>query len=165
MRYEVFMPITPPTATDQHMGHRVGFVNGRHIVLSYRKKPQKKVHELYSLLLKQDIMKRDDGIGSLKMFCGPVKVEIDFQFPHSVNTAKRDRNKWFARTTRPDLDNMAKGLLDCITDAGLLQDDAQICCLKLRKFNCPASHQGARITITDELDCTVDGGKVKEGNN
>lgn len=162
MKYEVFMPICPPTATDQHMGHRVGVVNGKHIVLSYRKKPQRKAHELYTLLLKQDIMRREDGIGSLRMFCGPVKVEVDFQFPHSVNTAKKDRNKWFARTTRPDLDNMAKGLLDCVADVGLLQDDAQIFCLKLRKFNVPASKQGIRITISDELDCVVDGGTVKE---
>lgn len=152
MTYEVFLPIDPPTATDQHVGHRIVRVNGKQIILSYRKKPQKRAHELYEYELKRDIRQRKDGIGTLYIFAGePIIVKIDFMFPHPACTAKRDRNKTFARTVRPDVDNMAKGLLDCLMSVGLIQDDASIFDLQLRKFNVPINKRGVRITITNEL--------------
>ena len=152
MTYEVFLPIDPPTATDQHVGHRIVRVNGKQIILSYRKRPQKRAHELYEYELKRDIRQRKDGIGTLYIFAGePIIVKIDFMFPHPACTAKRDRNKTFARTVRPDVDNMAKGLLDCLMSVGLIQDDASIFDLQLRKFNVPINKRGVRITITNEL--------------
>ena len=152
MTYEVLLPIDPPTATDQHVGHRIARVNGKQVILSYRKKPQKMAHYLYETELKRDIRQRKDGIGTLKMFAGePIIVKIDFMFPHPACTAKRDRNKTFARTVRPDVANMAKGLLDCLMSVGLIQDDASIFDLQLRKFNVPQSKRGVRVTITDEL--------------
>ena len=152
MTYEVFLPIDPPTATDQHVGHRIARVNGKQIIMSYRKKPQKRAHELYEHELKRDIRQRKDGIGTLYIFAGePIIVKIDFMFPHPACTAKRDRNKVFARTVRPDVDNMAKGLLDCLMSVGLIQDDASIFDLQLRKFNVPSSKRGVRIPITNEL--------------
>lgn len=152
MTYEIFMPIDPPTATDQHVGHRIGYVNGKQVILSYRKKPQKQAHLLYETELKRDIRHRKDGIGTIKMFAGsPLIVKIDFCFAHPANTAKRDKNKTFARTVRPDVDNMAKGLLDCLMAVGLIQDDATIFDLQLRKFNVPQNKRGVRVTITDEF--------------
>ena len=152
MTYETFLPIDPPTATDQHVGHRIARVNGKQIILSYRKKPQKRAHELYEYELKRDIRQRKDGIGTLYIFAGePIIVKIDFMFPHPACTAKRDRNKTFARTVRPDVDNMAKGLLDCLMSVGLIQDDASIFDLQLRKFNVPSNKRGVRITNTNEL--------------
>ena len=152
MTYEVFLPIDPPTATDQHVGHRIARVNGKQIILSYRKKPQKRAHELYEYELKRDIRQRKDGIGTLYIFAGePIIVNIDFMFPHPDCTAKRDRNKTFARTVRPDVDNMAKGLLDCLMSVGLIQDDASIFDLQLRKSNVPTNKRAVRITITNDL--------------
>ena len=46
---------------------------------------------------------------------------------------------------------MAKGLLDCLMSVGLIQDDASIFDLQLRKFNVPTNKRGVRITITNEL--------------
>jgi len=151
MTYETFLSITPPTATDQHVGHRIAHVNGRQLILSYRKKPQKKAHELYEHYLRNDIKHRTDGIGTFKMFTGAIKVEIEFRFPHGTNVAKRDKGKTFARTVRPDVDNMAKGLIDCLMSVGLIQDDATIFDLHLFKFNVPENKRGVRITITDEF--------------
>lgn len=152
MKYEVILPIDPPTATDQHVGHRIARVNGKQVILSYRKKPQKMAHALYEYELKRDISHRKDGIGTLRIFAGePIIVKIDFMFPHPACTAKRDRNKVFARTVRPDVDNMAKGLLDCLMSVGLILDDASIFDLQLRKFNVPSNKRGVRITITNEL--------------
>jgi len=41
------------------------------------------------------------------------------------------------RTTRPDLDNVAKLLLDAMTKAGYWNDDNQVYDLRLTKFNGP----------------------------
>lgn len=152
MKYEINMNITPPTATAQHKGERVIFdkKTRRPMVMHYTKAPQKKAHDMYCKLLSHDFATRKDGIGTEFMFTKPLAVEIDFKFPHSVNVPKRDKNKTFARTTRPDLDNMAKGLLDCLMEVGLIQDDAQIFDLRLRKFNVNAKSQGIRIYISDE---------------
>ena len=163
MTYTAFLNITPPTATDQHVGHRIGFVSGKQVILSYRKKPQKMAHATYEAELNRDIKYRKDLIGTVKMFTLPVVVEIDFLFPHQANTAKRDRNKTFARSVRPDVDNMAKGLLDCLMSVGILQDDSLIFDLRLRKFNVPQSKRGVRISITDDpTNYVMNDGETKQ---
>lgn len=170
MRFECFLGMTPPTATAQHKGERVVFDarSRRPMVLHYTKKPQRRAHDAYVTLLKAEINRQDrmggEGIGIYKMFTGAIKVEIAFQFPHPASMPKRDRNTWFARTARPDLDNMAKGLLDCLMEVGLIQDDAQIFCLQLNKFNVPQSKAGVRVVIEDAVDC-VKSNNNQEGNN
>lgn len=151
MDYFIFMSIVPPTATDQHKGYRVAQVNGRQVVMTYRKKPQQLAHERYLKLLKADAATRRDGIGSWRMFTKPIAVTVSFLFPHPSNVAKRDRNKAFVKTTRPDLDNMAKGLIDCLSEAGIIQDDSLIWRLELTKYSVPADKCGVRIDITDRL--------------
>lgn len=152
MKYEMFMHITPPTATVQHKGERVIFdkKTRRHVVVHYMKTAQRKALDNYCTLLRHDIVTRGDGIGVDFMFTKQLVVEIDFMFPHGTSVVKRDRDKTFARITRPDLDNMAKGLLDCLMEVGLIQDDAQIFDLHLRKFNTKSKNQGIRIYISDE---------------
>ena len=166
MRYEAFLKMTPPTATAQHKGSRVVFVNGRATIMHYTKLPQKKAHDLYVKLLTADILYRKDGIGTTCMFTTPVVVSIDFLFPNPSNTAKKNKDKTFAKATRPDVDNMAKGLLDCLTEVGLLQDDALVFDLRLRKFTVAERRQGVRISITDELDeYTMNDGDTKENRD
>lgn len=164
MKYELFIPVTPPTATVQHKGERIVYdkKTRRPMVMHYMKGPQRKAHDLYVKALKHDFETREDGIGTIKMFTGALIVSIEFLFPHCVNTAKRDRGSTFARTVRPDLDNMAKGLLDCLTEVGLIQDDAQIFDLHLTKFNVPADKQGIRITVTDDVATWYDGDRQEK---
>lgn len=151
MDYEIFMSIVPPTATDQHKGYRVAQVNGRQVVMTYRKKPQQQAHQRYLDLLKSDAATRCDGIGSWRMFTKAITVSVQFLFPHPSNVAKRDRGKAFVKTTRPDLDNMAKGLIDCLSEAGIIQDDSLIWRLELAKYSVPSDKCGVRITITDRI--------------
>lgn len=69
-------------------------------------------------------------LGRRTSFLGAVAVEIDVFFPD-----KRTR----------DLDNLAKGILDAITHAGVIGDDSQIVDLRLR--NMREVVNGGRIVV------------------
>lgn len=152
MRYEAFLSMVPPTATAQHKGSRIVYVNGKPTIMHYTKLPQRKAHDEYVRHLMADINWRKDGIGKEFMFTTAIAVEIDFCFPNPVNTPKCNRNKTFAKITRPDVDNMAKMLLDCLAEVGLIQDDGLIFDLHIRKFTTGQHNVGIGITITDEID-------------
>jgi Holliday junction resolvase RusA-like endonuclease len=62
---------------------------------------------------------------------GPLAVSIVWTF--ATKTATRNLNPE-PKITRPDLDNLAKLVLDAATKAGYWHDDAQITDLRLRKF-------------------------------
>jgi len=153
MKYEVTLPMSPPVCTVQHKGERVIYNNkGRPFVHHFIKKRQKAALDEYVKHLRQDIADRRDrdGIGTYSMFTTGIRVKIDFMFPHPSNTAKKNRSKRLAKITRPDVDNMAKGLLDCLTYVGLIQDDGLIYDLHLRKFTVEDGKRGVRIEISDE---------------
>jgi len=63
-------------------------------------------------------------------------VGIVFVYPHtkeSKKTADKTGADVVAKSTRPDLDNLAKSVLDCLVDSGWLKDDGLIVELILRK--------------------------------
>ena len=65
-----------------------------------------------------------------------VTVNVCFCYKHSIDskrTAKRMGLPFIPKRTRPDLDNLAKSVLDCIVNAGWLKDDSQIVELQLSK--------------------------------
>lgn len=67
----------------------------------------------------------------------PCYVHIKFYYPHtkeSKREAVREGYTVIDKATRPDLDNLAKGVLDCMVDAGLLKDDGLVCQLTLAKY-------------------------------
>jgi Holliday junction resolvase RusA-like endonuclease len=162
VKYNAFLSMPPPTATAQHKGSRIVYIDGRPTIMHYTKLPQRKVHDAYVRLLTADILRREDGIGREFTFTTAIAVEIDFFFQNPSNTPKRDKDKTFAKVTRPDVDNMAKGLLDCLTEVGLIQDDGLIFHLRVRKFTTGQKHVGIGITITDELDNYTLDGDMKE---
>ena len=49
---------------------------------------------------------------------GPIEIKIIWRY-------KAKKPSW--KTTRPDLDNMEKLLLDCMTETGFWRDDSQVC--------------------------------------
>lgn len=53
------------------------------------------------------------------------------------------------KTTRPDCDNYAKELIDCMTDLGFWEDDAQICDLRIKKYYAESATIYIRV---EELD-------------
>lgn len=77
--------------------------------------------------------------GNKRYLCpaGPVHLKMDFIFPWPQGTSKALKAKYVRRTQRPDLDNMAKSILDALTDGGAWADDAQVTSLFLSKYNGP----------------------------
>jgi crossover junction endodeoxyribonuclease RusA len=86
-----------------------------------------------------------------KPLAGPVYVEITFGLPRpkghygtGKNAGKlRDSAPWFPQG-RPDLDKLARSVLDGLTAGGAWADDAQVVCLTARKIYQTA---GCRINI------------------
>jgi Holliday junction resolvase RusA-like endonuclease len=66
----------------------------------------------------------------------PCQVGIVFIYPHTKES-KRIADKTGAdvvnKSTRPDLDNLSKSVLDCLVDSGWIKDDGLIVELILRK--------------------------------
>ena len=76
-------------------------------------------HKIFKYLYERKIQ--------LEKLSGPVKVSILFNF------SIKDKKKWgLPKDTRPDADNLAKLLLDVMSDFWF--DDAQVSCLEVRKF-------------------------------
>lgn len=61
----------------------------------------------------------------------PIRLAVDYYYP--VNRPKKYMGKVLWRTKRPDLDNLTKSIMDCLTDMELWADDAQVACLMLTK--------------------------------
>lgn len=59
---------------------------------------------------------------------GDVPIELDFRlfFPYPSSTPKKYRHKIGHHTTKPDGDNVCKGLIDSMTRAGFWKDDSFI---------------------------------------
>ena len=76
---------------------------------------------------------------------GAISIMIEWDF----ELKKQKVPAW--KTTRPDLDNLEKGLLDVMTDLGFWNDDAQIVIKHTLKKAVPVGDGCLRITI-DELE-------------
>ena len=82
----------------------------------------------------------------------PVSLHLHFNMPrpksHSNKKGlKTDAPIWHAK--KPDADNMAKAVMDALTQLGVWQDDDQVVVLKVvKRFD---ATPGCRITLTDAL--------------
>ncbi|MGN0885707.1 MAG: RusA family crossover junction endodeoxyribonuclease [Candidatus Spyradenecus sp.] len=76
----------------------------------------------------------------------PVRVEIVYWYAaRNVPVSQRGA----LRTKRPDVDNLCKGLLDCITQCGVAwADDAQVASLRAEKRYLAHRDQQPRICIS-----------------
>lgn len=102
--------------------------DGRSFIGKMSKSSAKKWSVAFTQMLKEAKHKY-----SIKMHEGPTTVGIVFVYPHTKATAKQ-RNG-VVKVTRPDVDNLAKSVLDCMTEAGWLKDDNLIVELILRKIH------------------------------
>ncbi len=90
---------------------------------------------------------RDEMLQSLmshrpdQPLAGPIQLVVIWYF--GTKDKKKVRTQW--KTTRPDTDNMIKGLKDCLTECGYWEDDSQIVYETLVK--CWSSPDEARIEI------------------
>lgn len=64
---------------------------------------------------------------------GPVWIDMQF------NYLSRSKKQTGEKTTRPDCDNLAKLVLDCLQRSGWIKDDAQVTHLCITKKYSPAS--------------------------
>jgi Holliday junction resolvase RusA-like endonuclease len=126
---------TIPKGTHQQRGVRV--VNGR--PMFYTKKTVQDQMNFYGAILR---MHRPD-----QPIEGAVRVEIGFCYP-----ARRKKDIGAPKVTRPDLDNMAKSIIDAAMAVGYFKDDSQICELHLSKIYSDVSGVFFYCSTIEEVD-------------
>lgn len=134
----MYIPQEPDRTTDQQKGecikHRI--LNGRRVpYIHHFTKPEV---EIYHKKLAYHLLRyRPD-----EPITGPVAIYITFCFK-----ARRKKDIGEPKVTKPDLDNMAKGILDVLTKLRFWEDDNQICEMKLVKLWTSEDHVGTFINL------------------
>jgi len=84
----------------------------------------------------------------------PVRVAVTFFFPRPARLLrKRDPDCTIPHTAKPDSDNAAKAVLDCLTSIGMWRDDALVCSLIAEKnYAARGQASGALIQIFTQED-------------
>ena len=128
--------VVPPTATAQQKG--VFVRNGRAHFFT-----KKNVREAENLMAGMLAPYRPE-----KPLDGPLSLTVVLKFPFRKSEKKAVVAFGSApHDTRPDLDNLLKGLIDCMTHLGFWRDDAQIFHISTQKLR--AVVPGLYITITE----------------
>lgn len=80
---------------------------------------------------------------------GPVTVWIAFLLPRPKRLCrKKDADEIVACASKPDADNLAKAVLDAMTQMGWWLDDAQVCSLHISKhYHKKTGRPGATVTV------------------
>jgi Holliday junction resolvase RusA-like endonuclease len=136
--FEILLDITPPNSTAQtkRLNRRTGrmFHTPEH------------QHDMAVLTL----LMSTNPMRPRKPLDGPVELIIDGYWPHLKSTAKRDLMATVPKMTKPDLDNWAKGVVDCLVSAGYLASDQIVWRLTVSKSHA----QQPRIVITGKVSGT-----------
>lgn len=89
----------------------------------------------------------------------PVDVEIQFILPRPKSHYGTGRNAKILRVSapefpagRPDLDKLARAVLDGLTDGGAFNDDSQVVILRLAKVYADFESPGCEISVTEAID-------------
>lgn len=129
--------ITPPTATAQEKGVSVRGGKPHH----YEKKEVKAARAILEAALAPHI--------PAQPMTGPIRLVTEWRFPRGKS---HKDGEW--RITRPDTDNLVKGLKDCMTRLGFWDDDSRVCCELISKTW--SDNPGITIRV-DEIggDCRV----------
>lgn len=80
---------------------------------------------------------------------GPVGLNVEFRFDRPQRLRKKKTPKTeIPHCSRPDCDNLAKAVLDTLTQLGWWEDDDQVCTLNVRKvYRGVDQTVGARICV------------------
>lgn len=131
MKVEFFFPLDEiPRTSAQEKGVRI--VRGR--PMFYTKGKVQEVAKLYDFMINQNRPKRK--------LAGAVRVKVLFYYP-----VKKPHKNGEPKITRPDVDNMAKLLIDRVTKSGAFwEDDSQISDLRIIKAYAEPSGIGFEAT-------------------
>ena len=95
--------------------------NGR---FAYMPKPYEEYQKsLIALLKEQGVPKAD--------YC---HIHLVFHFAYPKSTPKYKRLDGFPLRSKFDTDNLAKGVMDALQKADIIEDDRQLCSLKVEKY-------------------------------
>ena len=129
MRIEFFMPMKPPTVTHQEKKWRV--VKGKPV--PYEPPEVRAARSKLTAHLA--------GHRPVEPLAGAVRLLVKWCFPRG------DHADGEYRVTKPDVDNIQKLLMDCMTAVGFWTDDAQVASMVAEKFW--AEVPGIYISITE----------------
>lgn len=134
----LFLPlwIEPIRATSQSAGRIIKAKDGRMFVAKFQNGTLRKFETELMKEIKHRLSVVDPKFKTPDRDI-PVTVWIGFYFSPLATAKPGDRP--IPKTTRPDVDNMAKSVIDCLTKTGVLADDAQITNLSLTKAHNPRS--------------------------
>jgi len=131
----------PPKTTHQSALRIFKTKNGRQFV-GRDKKGLKVANELQILLLP---FKPAQPINE------PVELFVSWFYPYRKSEPKKNRSKLIPCATRPDADNILKGLIDAMTAVGFWRDDNLIFKLHFEKYFSSTSGIGVKIRINKGL--------------
>ena len=98
----------------------------------------------WKLLVREEARKAWNG----EQFEGAVKIEVQFWMPrpkvHFNKSGLKAGTPAF-HTSKPDLDNLLKAVLDALTNLGVWRDDSQIA--SVRCYKCFGTNPGASVCI------------------
>lgn len=124
------LPIAPPSMTAQQKGERIDFdEDGKPFILHFRRPELVRIEERYETALR--------GFAPPSPLPGPVGVTFGYYFAATHEGRAEMRRAGVAmrrKTTRPDVDNIGKNLLDCMTRAGFFADDCAVALIHAEKF-------------------------------
>lgn len=132
----MMLDIDPPTITAQQKGVRV--VHGRPFF--YEKHEVTQARRTIEWAMKKYVP--DEPIQ------GPVILSVALGIP--TKDKKRLKKEW--KDTRPDLDNMLKLLLDCLTEMKFFRDDAQVVQLHSQKKWSAEGYMHIKITEIEDAE-------------
>lgn len=128
-----YIPIVPPPTHQAALRILKNKATGKMFVGKMEKSSAKKwCNEAIRLMVDA---KRQNCPGSAPLD-EPLYVGIVFIYPHTKDSKKiadKTGEDVVVKSTRPDLDNLSKSVLDCLVDSGWIKDDGLIVELILRK--------------------------------
>ena len=150
MNIAVFIPCIPPKGNAQQKG---AFVRPGKGIRFFKKKAVVEAERTWHALLYPH--------RPAVPFEGPVSLCLHLTYPWRKGEKKRNIAKWARMPieTRPDVENVAKGLIDVMATLLFFRDDSQIASLSLSKHY--GDTPGLKIVLTSALGETRDG-KMEE---
>jgi Holliday junction resolvase RusA-like endonuclease len=98
------------------------------------------------------LMKNAIGHQSLSTLNEPIRVELEFHHSRPKRLlAKKYKDSVIPKTTKPDVDNLAKLMLDCATKSKLWSDDNLICELEVKDYYCSRQSNAKSVMIVKTM--------------